>query len=58
MVRHFFPQGPGSSSVPTNTNYPPQRGTENIIPPGGGNMDYEDSVRMEYEDDVDMDYEG
>lgn len=33
MVRHYFPQTAGGSSVIANTNYPPQSGTENIGPP-------------------------
>lgn len=56
MVRFYFPQA-ATGSVGVNTNYPPQSGSENVSPPVGGTMEYQDFVTMEYEDRDDMDYE-
>jgi len=56
MVRYSFPQA-ATGSAGVNTNFPPQSGAENISPPVGGTMQYQDLVIMEFEDLEDMDYE-
>jgi len=57
MVRYSFPQA-ATGSAGVNTNYPPQSGEgENVSPPVGGTMEYQDFVGMEFEDLEDMDYE-